>query len=100
MRTPAALALPFLALAACTGGGSDPVETANANAAAPGTPAAAGRPFETEVLGTFDEPWAMAFLPGSNRALISERSGRLMLWTSEGEASAAIPISSGTASSI
>jgi glucose/arabinose dehydrogenase len=94
MRTPAVLAISLLALAACTGGGSDSVEAANANAAAaPGTPAAAGRPFETEVLGTFDEPWAMTFLPGSNRALISERSGRVMLWTREGEASAAIPVS-------
>ncbi|HEX9931392.1 MAG TPA: PQQ-dependent sugar dehydrogenase [Allosphingosinicella sp.] len=92
MRIPAALATSFLALAACTGGGGDAVEAANSNAAAPGTPQAAGRAFDTQVLGTFDEPWAMAFLPGSNRALITERSGRLLLWSREGDASAAIPI--------
>jgi glucose/arabinose dehydrogenase len=85
----AAASLSF-ALAACTG--DDGVETANANNAAPGSPGAAGRPFDTEVLGTFDEPWAMAFLPGSNQALISERGGRLVLWSRTGSASAATAV--------
>lgn len=30
--------------------------------------------------GRFDEPWAMAFLPGGKAALITERRGRLKLW--------------------
>ncbi len=29
---------------------------------------------------TFDEPWAMAFLPGSSDALITEKAGKLKLW--------------------
>lgn len=29
---------------------------------------------------TFNEPWAMAFLPGSPFALITEKSGKLKLW--------------------
>lgn len=29
---------------------------------------------------TFNEPWAMAFLPGSNFALITEKKGKLKLW--------------------
>lgn len=31
--------------------------------------------------GRFDELWAMAFLPGGKAALITERRGRLKLWT-------------------
>jgi glucose/arabinose dehydrogenase len=80
------------ALAACTNGGEG-VDTANGNAAAaPGTPAAAGRPFQVEVLGSFDEPWAMTFLPGTSQALITERSGRLVLWSREGAAAAAVAV--------
>lgn len=80
-------------LAACTGGGGEGVDTTNGNAAAaPGTAAAAGRPFEVEVLGSFDEPWAMAFLPGTQQALITERSGRLVLWTREANASAVVAV--------
>ncbi len=43
------------------------------------------KPFETTVIADFDEPWAMAFLPGSNQALITEKKGKLLLWESEGE---------------
>jgi len=76
-------ALPALAfLAACTNAG-DGIGTANSNAAAPGTPAAAGRPFEVTVLGSFDEPWAMAFLPNGT-LLVAERSGALKLRTGDG----------------
>lgn len=32
----------------------------------------------------FDEPWAIAFLPGTPYALITERSGRLKLWQDGG----------------
>lgn len=31
-------------------------------------------------MGEFDEPWAMAFVPGTGLALVTERAGRLMLW--------------------
>ena len=40
-------------------------------------------PFEVTVLDDFDEPWAIAFLPDA-RALITERNGRLLLWSSDG----------------
>lgn len=36
--------------------------------------------FAIEVLGKFDEPWAIALLPGGDAALITERRGRLLLW--------------------
>jgi aldose sugar dehydrogenase len=32
-------------------------------------------------VATFDEPWAMTFLPGTNQALITEKKGKLKLWT-------------------
>lgn len=38
-------------------------------------------------VATFDEPWAMAFLPGTDAALITERKGKLKLWR-EGSATA------------
>lgn len=31
-------------------------------------------------LARFDEPWAMAFLPGSPYALITQKAGKLLLW--------------------
>ncbi|MFY7835111.1 MAG: PQQ-dependent sugar dehydrogenase [Novosphingobium sp.] len=31
-------------------------------------------------VATFDEPWAMAFLPGTQMALITEKKGKLKLW--------------------
>ena len=36
-------------------------------------------------VATFDEPWAMTFLPGTDLALVTEKKGRLKLWR-EGEA--------------
>jgi glucose/arabinose dehydrogenase len=84
MRVPALLAVAAAALAVsgCTNAG-DGVDTANANAAAPGTPAAAGRPFDVEVLGSFDEPWAMTFMPNGD-LLVTQRSGGLRLRTGDG----------------
>src|SRR5256885_8228800 len=38
-----------------------------------------GRPFTTSVVATFDSPWAMAFLPGSMTAIVTEKPGRLWL---------------------
>lgn len=36
--------------------------------------------FSVTEIARFDEPWAMAFLPGTPFALITERKGRLKLW--------------------
>jgi aldose sugar dehydrogenase len=43
-------------------------------------------PFEITAIATFNEPWAMTFLPEFNQALITEKSGKLMLWKPEGPA--------------
>ncbi len=63
-------AASFIALAACDSGGT---------AAAP-----AGAPFQSQTVATFDEPWAMIFLPGRDKAttgmaLVTLKAGKLML---------------------
>ena len=41
-------------------------------------------PFETEVITSFDEPWAMAFLP-DGRMLVTEKKGAMFVVTADGE---------------
>ena len=45
-----------------------------------------GLPFEVESVATFNEPWAMTFLP-DGRMLVTEKRGRLYLVTQQGEKS-------------
>lgn len=46
-------------------------------------------PFEVEVVTSFDEPWALAFLP-DGRMLVTEKKGNLFIVTQSGEKSRAI----------
>lgn len=41
-------------------------------------------PFTVTEIATFDEPWAMVFIPGTPLALVTEKKGRLMLWEEGG----------------
>src|SRR5688572_12251342 len=67
------LALPLVALIGCTASG-------DSVAAAPGE-----RPFEVRPIATFDEPWAMTFLPGGRQALVTEKKGKLkIVWSDTG----------------
>ena len=72
---------PFALLAASCG---SPAAGDSANPAA----AEVKDQFKVEVLGTFDEPWGMALLPGGKSALITERAGKLSIWSSGG----AVPV--------
>ncbi|PKP86246.1 MAG: dehydrogenase [Alphaproteobacteria bacterium HGW-Alphaproteobacteria-17] len=45
----------------------------------PATPLA-GAPFTVREMASFNEPWAMVFLPGTRSALVTEKSGKLKLW--------------------
>jgi glucose/arabinose dehydrogenase len=80
--------LPFLLLAACNGGGAAaPAKSSGGSgggidatgAASPSTPLSRA-PFRVEEGGSFDSPWAIAFLPGSADALVTEKGGALKLW--------------------
>lgn len=42
------------------------------------------KPFEATPVATFNEPWAMTFVPGTPYALITEKSGKLKLWQTDG----------------
>jgi glucose/arabinose dehydrogenase len=46
-------------------------------------------PFEVEVITSFDEPWALAFLP-DGRMLVTEKKGNLFIVTKDGEKSRSI----------
>ena len=46
-------------------------------------------PFEVESIASFDEPWALAFLP-DGRMLVTEKKGNLFLVTQDGEKSRGI----------
>jgi aldose sugar dehydrogenase len=71
-------ALPLLALPSCNGT-ADAVGSGDI-AAAPAGQSASGRPFAIQEITTFNEPWAMTFLPGSGGALVTEKPGRLIWW--------------------
>ena len=78
-----------LILAACTSGApaangqATGAGNIDATGAHPAT-ALADAPFTVLEVATFDEPWAMTFLPGTPFALITEQSGRLKLWEEGG----------------
>lgn len=77
-----------LAVAACTAPGASEAARADtakfdASDAHPATPLA-DAPFTVQEIASFDEPWAMTFVPGTRAALITEKSGKLKLWQENG----------------
>lgn len=72
MRPISLAVLPLLALVAC-GSAGEAVEAGNGSA--PTIPAGSA-PFRVSVLGQFDEPWAMTFLP-NGLLLVTEKKGNL-----------------------
>ena len=75
-----ALAMSALITAACQVDGPDV-----AGNDAPSQLAANAAPFTVEPVADFDEPWAMTFLPDGKSALVTEKSGKLILLTIGGE---------------
>jgi aldose sugar dehydrogenase len=75
-----------LVLAAC--GQASTAQDAVAAGQAPitATQTGAAKSFIATPVATFDEPWAMTFLP-DGRMLVTEKSGRLKLVTADGKAS-------------
>ncbi len=80
------LTIPCLAagvLAACgsSGDGNDPPAASNPPPSSPGTTS-----FVVTPMGSFNEPWAMTFLP-DGRLLVTEKAGVLKVYTLGGNAS-------------
>jgi aldose sugar dehydrogenase len=66
----------LLALAAC--GASSPTNARDAlGSGGPANLSASDQPFATAAIAAFDNPWAIAFLPGRPFALVTEKPGRL-----------------------
>jgi glucose/arabinose dehydrogenase len=90
MRLHAPLLLAGLLVAGCgaSGDAAAPDRSGSIDstgAASPSIPVA-DAPFQVQQLAQFDEPWAMAFLPGTADILVTEIPGRLKLWRPGGGA--------------
>lgn len=69
--------IALLVLAAC--GTSAPTSARGGGSGEPANLPASDPPFTTLAIATFDNPWALAFLPGTNSAIVTEKPGRLWL---------------------
>ncbi len=72
-----------LALAACTASNGNAARGDNANAETATISPVDGPAFVQNAVATFDEPWAMTFLP-DGRMLVTEKSGKLFLASQNG----------------
>ncbi|PZQ24680.1 MAG: dehydrogenase [Sphingopyxis macrogoltabida] len=88
-KIPALAVSTALIVAACSAGtapgnaapaDSARIDTTGDHPAKPLTDA----PFTVEEIASFNEPWAMTFLPGTRLALVTEKSGKLKLWQEGG----------------
>lgn len=86
MRNLRAGLIPLLVLLGCSVNGGIAAQGNAMDGATQRPEGRQGHPFQIEELARFNEPWAMTFLPGGNSALITEKSGRLKLWTRGGSA--------------
>jgi aldose sugar dehydrogenase len=75
-----------VAIAACS---SQPVPAQTGQAPITGARTAAAKPFTETPVATFNQPWAMTFLPGG-QILVTEKTGVLRLVDGDGKASVAI----------
>lgn len=82
MKTVTSCLLALTMLAGCGDQGNAAAEavaaTASAGAAGSSTRSASSAPFVITPMATFDEPWALTFLP-DGRLLVTEKRGRLKL---------------------
>jgi len=68
----------LLVLAACGSSARTSAQDAGSSAG-PANLAPSESPFTSTAIATFDNPWAMAFLPGSGVAIVTEKPGRVWL---------------------
>jgi aldose sugar dehydrogenase len=67
-----------LVLAACSSSAQPNAPNAGPSSG-PANLAPTGPPFTTTAIATFDSPWALAFLPGTNIAIVTEKPGHIWL---------------------
>ena len=67
----------LLVVAAC--GTSASTNNQSSNSGAAPTALSADPPFTATPIATFDGPWAMAFMPGTSTAIVTEKPGRIWL---------------------
>jgi len=87
-KIPAIALSTAMIVAACSAGTTSsaaPADTAKLDATGeqPATPLASA-PFAVQEVASFNEPWAMTFLPRGKQALVTEKSGKLKLWQESG----------------
>ena len=87
-RRPTLALSTALIVAACSAGpatsaASGDSSARDASGAHPAIPVAEA-PFTLREVASFDEPWAMTFLPGTQLALVTEKAGKLKLWQEGG----------------
>lgn len=87
-KIPAIALSTAMIVAACSAGTTSnaaPSDTARLDAGGeqPATPLA-DAPFAVQEIASFNEPWAMTFLPRGKQALVTEKSGKLKLWQEDG----------------
>lgn len=88
-KIPALALSAAMAVAACSGGATTgnaaPADASRLDSSGehPAAPLA-DAPFTVQEVATFDEPWAMTFIPGTRLALVTEKAGKLKLWQEGG----------------
>ncbi len=80
MTRPFFAALSLIALASSSCSAATVNETGTAETGVVTAPTDQVTQVKIEDMATFNEPWAMAFLPGSDGALITEKAGKLKFW--------------------
>ena len=75
---------PFAVLLASCG---VPPAGDSAIAQSPAAQTQAGAAFAITDVASFDEPWALAFIPGSDRIVVTEKAGKIKLVAPDGKAS-------------
>ncbi len=86
-RLPCSAIVAAALVSACSANGQSgtPTREAENNLGPVAGIAAAQAPFTVTEIADFDDPWAIAFLPDSPFALVTEQAGKLILWQ-QGEA--------------
>jgi aldose sugar dehydrogenase len=80
MTRPFFAALSLIALASSSCSAATVNETGTTETGVVTSPTDQVTQVKIEDMATFNEPWAMAFLPGSEGALITEKAGKLKFW--------------------